>query len=210
MDFVNTAQEVREELVGQFSSIDGHRVYQILKDLHALEQGDKSVEFYYHKMKNLWDEYVALEPTVTCKSARGQILMMNPFPSIAQAFSLIKQEERQRQGYVSSNAFLVNVKINASTVSTIANANTGTASNDMLNSKKQGLRCNYYHKEGHTKEHCFKLIQYTLRGRGQGKFSGDQGGFRTHPAQMQTNQQANNVHQSVSSSPQLYLEQIQQ
>lgn len=26
-----------------------------------------SVEFYYHKMKNLWDEYTALEPTITCK-----------------------------------------------------------------------------------------------------------------------------------------------
>ena len=110
MDFVNTAQEVWEELAGQFSSIDGHRIYQILKDLHALEQGDKSAELYYHKMKNLWDEYVALEPAVACKcgshklleerdqrkrllqflmglndsfsNARGQILMMDPLPLI--------------------------------------------------------------------------------------------------------------------------------
>ncbi|XP_074378043.1 uncharacterized protein LOC141719565 [Apium graveolens] len=133
--------------------------------------------------------------------------MMNSLPSIAQAFSLIKQEEKQRQGYVSSNAFLGNVKIDASTASTIANANT--ASNDTLNSKRQGLGCNYCHKEGHTKENCFKLIGYPPRGRGKGKFSGVQGGFRTHPAQMQTNQQANNIHQSVSSSPQLSLEQIQ-
>lgn len=67
MDYVNTAQEVSNELSEQFSSINGHRVYQVLKDLHALEQGDKSVEIYYHKMKNLWDEYIALEPAINCK-----------------------------------------------------------------------------------------------------------------------------------------------
>ncbi|XP_074374673.1 uncharacterized protein LOC141715088 [Apium graveolens] len=37
MDFVTTAQEIWEELHGQFSSINGHRVYQVLKDIHALE-----------------------------------------------------------------------------------------------------------------------------------------------------------------------------
>lgn len=67
MDFVNSAEEMWNELHDQFVSIDGHRVYQILKDLHALEQGDRSVELYYHKMKNLWDEYSALEPIVVCK-----------------------------------------------------------------------------------------------------------------------------------------------
>lgn len=69
MDFVHTAQAVWDELNDQFSSINGHRVYQVLKDLHALEQGDKSVEIYYHKMKNLWDEYTALEPLTGCKTA---------------------------------------------------------------------------------------------------------------------------------------------
>lgn len=68
MDFVNTAQDVWDELNDQFSNINGHRVCQALKDLHVLEQGDKSVEIYYHKMKNLWDEYTALEPVILCKS----------------------------------------------------------------------------------------------------------------------------------------------
>ncbi|XP_074377154.1 uncharacterized protein LOC141718674 [Apium graveolens] len=53
MDFVTSTQEMWEELHGQFSSVNGHRVYQVLKDTHALEQGDKSVEIYYHKLKNL-------------------------------------------------------------------------------------------------------------------------------------------------------------
>lgn len=67
MDFVSSAQEVWEELHEQFSNVNGHRVYQVLKDIHTLDQGNKSVELYYHKLKNLWDEYIALEPIVACK-----------------------------------------------------------------------------------------------------------------------------------------------
>lgn len=42
MDFVNSAEDVWNELHDQFASIDGHRVYHVLKDLHAWEQGDRS------------------------------------------------------------------------------------------------------------------------------------------------------------------------
>lgn len=139
MDFVTSAKDLWDELHDQFSSVNGHRVYQVLKDLHALEQGDKSVEIYYHKLKNLWDEYTALESVVACKcgckcgfsklqeereqrkkllqflmglndsysTARGQILMMTPLPSISQAFSLIKQDEKQKLG--SHVSFLAHV-----------------------------------------------------------------------------------------------------
>lgn len=182
MDFVNTAQEVWEELSGQFSSINGHRVYQVLKDLHALEQNEKSVEIYYHRMKNLWDEYNALEPSFPCSceshkmqddreqrkkllqflmglndsfsTARGQILMMNPLPSIAQAFSLIKQEEKQRQGNTVPNSFLAAAKHGMQT------SNTKYLSNDAAGTKKSQLKCTYCQKEGHLKENCFKLVGY--------------------------------------------------
>lgn len=205
MDFVNTAQEVWDELNDQFSSINGHRVYQILKDLHALEQGDKSVEIYYHRMKNLWDEYTALEPLIPCKTgckceshklqedreqrkkllqflmglnesfsaARGQILMMNPLPSIAQAFSLIKQEEKQRQGGGVPISFLANARHgqyqnNAGrSTHSIQNQNEGNASA----ARKSFLKCNYCHKEGHLKENCFKLVGYPPKGRGKGRLN---------------------------------------
>lgn len=51
----------------QFSSVNGHRVYQVLKEIHALEQADKFVEIYYHKLKNLCDEYVALVSVIAYK-----------------------------------------------------------------------------------------------------------------------------------------------
>lgn len=37
-------------------------------------------------------------------NARGQILMMSPLPHVAQAFALIRQDERQRQGYMPSSS----------------------------------------------------------------------------------------------------------
>lgn len=104
------------------------------KILHKLEQNDDSVEIYFHKLKYLWDENVALDLLAVCTyngctcgitkaheekeqtrrvmhflmglhesftNAWGQILMMHPLLSVTQAYSLIKQEEKQRQGYVS-------------------------------------------------------------------------------------------------------------
>lgn len=67
MNFVTSAQKMWTKLHDQFLSVNGHRVYQLLKEIHALEQADKSVEIFYHKLKNLWDEYASLEPVIACK-----------------------------------------------------------------------------------------------------------------------------------------------
>ncbi|KAL8113536.1 hypothetical protein AgCh_020749 [Apium graveolens] len=39
---------------------------EVLKNINSLEQGNKSVEVYFHKLKGLLDEYVVLEPSVIC------------------------------------------------------------------------------------------------------------------------------------------------
>lgn len=111
LSYVTTAQEIWNELRERFSGTNGHRIYQILKDIHALEQGNNSVEVYFHKLKGLWYEYTVLEPVVNCvcgahkvqverdqkkkllqflmglhesnATIRGQILMMNPLPSVS-------------------------------------------------------------------------------------------------------------------------------
>lgn len=78
-------------------------------------------------MKGYWDEYASLELPIECScgaqtvlqerenrkrllqfllglhesfsNARGQILMMHSLPDVNHAYSLIKQDERQRIGY---------------------------------------------------------------------------------------------------------------
>lgn len=66
LNYVTTAAEVWRELHERFSGTNGHRVYQIMKEMHSLEQTNKSVEVYFHKLKGLWDEYMVLEPVVNC------------------------------------------------------------------------------------------------------------------------------------------------
>lgn len=87
--------------------------------------------------------------------------MMNPLPIIAQAFSLVKQEERQRQGAQVPTPFLANVKYGQ------YNAGKQSANFTQNENKKLVLKCTYCQKEGHIKESCFKLIGYPPKGRGR-------------------------------------------
>lgn len=66
MTFPNTAVEVWEELNERFSTVDSHKIYQIQKDLHKLEQNDDFIVLYFHKLKHLWDESAALDHLVLC------------------------------------------------------------------------------------------------------------------------------------------------
>lgn len=98
-------------------------------------------------------------------TARGQILMMNPLPTISQAYCLVKQEERQRQGHIVSNSFIANAKTGAQ------NPNSGKSFNQSDNAIGVKRKCTYCQKDGHTRDVFFKLIGYLPKGRGKGKFS---------------------------------------
>lgn len=120
MKFVDFASSIWNELSERFSSINGHWIFGIQKDIHKLEQENMLVELYYHKLNGLWDEFATFEivPKCTCgaskaqeeqeqrkklmqflmvlhdsfTTARGHILMMTPLPSVIQAYSLIKED----------------------------------------------------------------------------------------------------------------------
>lgn len=144
-------------------------------------------------------------------TARGQILMMNPLPTIAQAFSLIKQEERQRQGSAILPSFLGTVKNEQPVGKSYVGHNQSDGTNSI--GKKSSLKCNYCHKKGHLKESCFKLIGYPPKGRGRGKFnSGNTSipGSRMFPHAMQVTAATVPTKDSSSSGSQSQLGQLQQ
>ncbi|XP_074327056.1 uncharacterized protein LOC141664995 [Apium graveolens] len=121
---MDSAYTVWQELNERFSIVSGHKFYETQRDLFKLEQGNDSIEFYFHKRKGFWDEIKALEPIIKCScgaikdwenklektrliqflmglhssytAARGQLLMMSSWPTVNQAFMLLKQEEKQR------------------------------------------------------------------------------------------------------------------
>ncbi|KAH0730463.1 hypothetical protein KY289_001651 [Solanum tuberosum] len=101
---------------------------------------------------------------------RGNILMMKPLPTTAQAYSIVLHEETQR-GVHSGN------QVNGTTDSTAFSTNSQRWNNDRGNSEYKGNNqtlnqyanidtrrnnsfCSYCKKQGHVKEKCYKLVGY--------------------------------------------------
>ncbi|RVW66050.1 Retrovirus-related Pol polyprotein from transposon RE1 [Vitis vinifera] len=115
--FSTTTQEVWEDLLDHFSQSNAPHIFQIERDIAFLTQDQMTVAAYYIRLKNLWDELGFYNDTVCSCGAdhkrrrlmqflmglnesynaiRGQILLMNPLPDVAKAYSSIVQEEKQR------------------------------------------------------------------------------------------------------------------
>lgn len=110
--YYSTAHEVWEDLYEPFSEGNATRIFEIQRDIASLRQEQLSVSAYYTKLKSLWDELATHSDIAqvdrqklmqflmglneTYSAIRGQILLMNPLPSIRQAYSSISQEEKQR------------------------------------------------------------------------------------------------------------------
>ncbi|XP_049407775.1 uncharacterized protein LOC125871216 [Solanum stenotomum] len=109
---------------------------------------------------------------------RGSILMMNPLPTMAQAFSILVQEEKQREVKPHGKFNLESTSLHVNAASTSTNFKTNYApsksnwgSNSGSNSggnwgnnsggsrppNKSHLFCDYCKKSRHIREKCFRL-----------------------------------------------------
>lgn len=142
-------------------------------------------------MKGLRDEYSVLEPCVNCvcgankvqierdqkrkllqflmglhdsnSNIRGQILLMDPLPSVSQEYAFVKQDEKARQGYhgsITGSSPLVNALVPIVGNATVAAANAGYKKFNSGGVLKTPLKCTFCNFNGHTKENCYKLIGY--------------------------------------------------
>ncbi|CAL9009693.1 unnamed protein product [Prunus brigantina] len=182
--YAATAREIWQDFEDRFSQGNAPRIFQIQKMIVSHTQGTMSVSLYYTKLKALWDELASynLSPTCSCggmktyneqkdrdhimqflmglndsyNTVRGQILLMNPLPSVRKAYSLITQEEKQRE-------------IGSSTTEhfSIAAAVRNTKSNNFSQNRSRGhdangnpLHCGYCDRDYHTVETCHKLHGY--------------------------------------------------
>lgn len=127
--FLPSAHEIWKELHNRYSQSDGSLIYQIQQQLYSISQGADDFHTYFTKISKIWDELRIVQnlSACTCESAtgirqfledqrliqllmglndsykviQGQILMMKPLPTVSTAYSLIFQEERQRDIHVS-------------------------------------------------------------------------------------------------------------
>ncbi|GKC95968.1 cysteine-rich receptor-like protein kinase 8 [Tanacetum coccineum] len=90
---------------------------------------------------------------------RGQILLMYPLPSTAKAYTMARQEEKQREGLTAkpTNSTIFNTYTNHSRPSTSYNNSTSRKSGF-----RKGVYCGNCGKEGHFQEECYKIVGYPV------------------------------------------------
>jgi len=90
-------------------------------------------------------------------SVRGNILMMTPLPTLSQIYSLLTQEERQRQVKQGSYFQAESASFNASTNSSL---DARPYPGKKIKGKKSQLFCEHYKRNNHTVDKCYKLHGY--------------------------------------------------
>ena len=122
--------------------------------------GNRSRLEVYEQVNKMSQFLMGLSEQFT--TVRGQILLMNPLPDITQAYSMLLQEESQRefasQSVIPVENVAMNVKLN----------NNFKAKNNKK-SPDPNISCEYCHLPGHLKDKCFALHSYPEWHRLQGQ-----------------------------------------
>ena len=163
--FANTTKEIWDDLKTRFSRKNGPRIFQLRRQLMSLQQGNDDVSTYYTKLKSVWEELSGYKPTFQCKCGGlqtlqdyneseyvmsflmglndsfaqiwGQILLFDPLPPIGNVFSLVIQEEAQREIAVNHIPSL-----NSNTMAFAVNSTTKNPTNGKSrNAKKERPQC---------------------------------------------------------------------
>lgn len=179
--YSNTAAAIWQDLENRFKQQNGPRLFQLRKALTNCAQGSSSVTQYFTKLKSIWEELSEFTPEHTCtcngvqplldhiqreyvltflmglndsySQLRGQILVMKPIPSITECFSLLVQEEKQRE--VSGVAATPESQL-AFAIQALVNANV-KAKGGKTKDRPIYSHCSLV---GYTKEKCYKIIGY--------------------------------------------------
>lgn len=174
--YSSNAAAIWKDLEDRFRQKNGPRILQLKRELDHCTQGSLSVLQYYTKIKTLWEELSEYKLVHHCHCGgvqplldhfhfeyiltflmglnesynpiRGQILTMDPTPSIQHVFSLVLQEEKQRE-----------VGLQNPVDPQIACAVQGSQSKSGKKDKDRPI-CAHCGLLGHTKDKCFKIIGY--------------------------------------------------
>eukprot|EP00262_Sarcandra_glabra_P015839 TRINITY_DN4986_c0_g1_i1.p1 TRINITY_DN4986_c0_g1~~TRINITY_DN4986_c0_g1_i1.p1 ORF type:complete len:364 (-),score=30.46 TRINITY_DN4986_c0_g1_i1:196-1233(-) len=179
MIFAETAAAVWKDLEERFSQGNAPRIFQIKHAICTHIQDQTSLSIYFTKLKRYWDELASYRvvPKCTCgasKSAsevqqqeqvfqflmglndsysaiRTQILTMDPLLSIGKAYSMILQEEKQRDLHSYGPP-----QPDAAVFTVSKGHNIGSS----VDKKRQQPRCAHGKRIRHTKAQCYKLHGY--------------------------------------------------
>lgn len=184
----DTAQGIWKELESCFGQTGGTQLYSVQKEISTLEQGTNSFPIFFNAMKSLWDELSSIHKFPTCNcgamnalvkyeeeqrviqllmglnesytSVRGTILLMKPLPSVSEVYSIITEEEKQREIKPGSSSFgtesaSLHVKTSNNKTSSAPQGASGKQGSD-----RKPLFCSNCKKTNHTIDRCFFLIGF--------------------------------------------------
>lgn len=128
--YIDSVVGIWKDLNDRFFQGNGPQIFQIQKSIVSLSQGQDIVSTYFTNLKGLWEELSNYKQNLVCSCStakllvesyhqecimqflmelidsysqlRGQILLIEPLPSINKVFSLVVQNERQRDIFVVS------------------------------------------------------------------------------------------------------------
>ncbi|GJZ35442.1 hypothetical protein Tco_0581259 [Tanacetum coccineum] len=86
-NFINSALKLWLELQELYAQIDEHRIYQFSNDIVKWRTRLKEETSSF--LMGLDDSYASI---------RGQILLMQPLPSVVKAYNMVRREEKQKEG----------------------------------------------------------------------------------------------------------------
>jgi len=157
--YYSIAHEVWEDLHDRFSQSNAPRIFEIQRDITYFRQEQLFVSLYYTKLKGLWDELASYNDSLhraqqdqqrlmqflmglneSYSAVCGQVLLMNPLPSVRQAYSFVSQEEKQR---LLSSAHIINDSVNSA-------ATTVQSNNSKFNDKGERSYHSFRSQDGLT------------------------------------------------------------
>jgi len=181
--FIDSAAAMCSDLQERFSQSNGPRVFQMQKKIFVLAQGNNSVNAYYTQLKGLCNELLNFRPVSNCSCSgskvlvehhhqeyvfhflmglneyfaniRGQILLIDHLPPINKVFSLVIQEERQRE-LCASFSFLHDT----AALLTKTDPSSSNSYPKQSHFCKPRPLCSHCGLLGHTIEKCYKLHGY--------------------------------------------------
>lgn len=181
--YMKTAKKIWDDLSARFSRTNIPRLFGLRKDLADLKQDTLSISAYFTKFRCLLEELDTLSPIpkdCVCDNVhkldkyeqlvklsqflmglnerytniRGHILLLSPLPDLAHAYSMLLQEENQRDFHtdsLSSEHTVMNVKFSPN------NAGKPKSNRKVAD---PSLFCDHCNISGHTRDKCFVLHGY--------------------------------------------------
>nr|XP_016448693.1 PREDICTED: uncharacterized protein LOC107773780 [Nicotiana tabacum] len=178
-----SAKEVSKNINERFGQSNGSKYIQIQREINSTTQGSFDIASYFTKMRSLWEELNSSYVGHVCScgalpkfiedqqlfqflnglnesytTVKNAIMLMNPLPPIKKAYSLLQQDESQREAHSATPNFsgdATSFLVSLGTPTT--NRNLSQKVNFEARKTAPNVSCKYCKKPSHTINKCYRL-----------------------------------------------------